>query len=400
MNTKIPNPFKFRGDIVIWVIFFLLSAVSIALVYSASSMVAVSEYGGSNIRLLFKQLMVVTGGFFIATLFSAIDYKKLKKFFFLAFVILVPLLLITMLTGRNVNSASRWFQIPIVHISLQVADVAKVILIGLLALNISRIPFLKTNSIKPKNYIIIAILLPITLVVGLIVKGNMSTALLLMISAFFIMWLGKIKIKYMLAYSGVMVSLFVIVVLVKPEWFPRLDTWKSRVENYQNVKDDKTKKDDAGEYQLQKAKIAIASAPLFGKLPGKSRQRALLYSAHTDFIYAILIEEYSLFAGILMVLLYLILLYRGQLISRKSNNLFGSLLAYGLIFGVVVQAFIHMSVNTALIPVTGQPLPLVSMGGSNFWFTCLALGIVQNIAHQNKMEKAALMEQTNKKLDT
>lgn len=391
MNTKfIHNLFKLRGDKIIWGVFFILSFTSIALVYSASSMVAVSQYGGSNLQLLIKQIGIVVSGFFIIIIASFVNYKKLKKPFLIAFLVLIPILLITIVLGRNVNSASRWLQIPIIGVSLQVGDLAKLILIGVLSFNISKLPFIKKQQISERKYIILALFLPLTLIVGLIVRGNMSTAILLMTTAFFIMWLGKIKIKYMLSYTGILVALFLAVVLIKPDAFPRLETWKSRMIGYQNNNTtDKKAKSESGNYQLLRAKIAIASAPLFGKLPGKSRQRALLYSAHTDFIFAILIEEYSLFAGIVMVLLFMILVYRGQLISRQNSSIYGSLLAYGLIFGIVIQAFIHMLVNTALIPVTGQPLPLVSMGGSNFWITCLSLGILQNIAYQNKQEQIA-----------
>lgn len=394
MNTKFfQDLFKLKGDKIIWVVFFILATVSIALVYSASSMIAVNQYGGSNIRLLLKQLIVVAGGFLILQLSSSVSYAKTQKFFFIGFFILIPLMLIAMFMGRNVNNAARWIQIPLIGISLQVADIARLILIGILALGISKLPKAKKSGISEKKYVILYLLLPITAIVGLIVRGNMSTAILLLFISFFLMWLGNIKIKYMIVYGSMLVVLFLSVLFIFPKSFSRAETWKSRLFAFVEEKkgDSKAESNDNAQYQLEKAKIAIASST-FGKLPGKSRQRALLYSAHTDFIFAILIEEYGLIAGILMVLLYLVLLYRGQDISRKSATVYGSLLAYGLIFGIIMQAFIHMAVNTALIPVTGQPLPLVSMGGSSFWFTCLALGILQNIAHQNHLTQEAQLD--------
>jgi cell division protein FtsW len=234
----------------------------------------------------------------------------------------------------------------------------------------------KTQGGSDMYYVMGAIFLPAFLVSGLILRSNLSTSLLVFVSAFFMMWIGHVKIKYLAGLVGsgmLVVVLAFIVAKSNPNLLPRFDTWVSRIENFGG--DDK----DAN-YQVIQAKIAIASNPIIGKMPGKSSQRAFLPSAHADFIYAIIIEEYGTIIGFPVIFVYLALFYRAIVISKRSDTKFGAILSLGLMFSIISQALINIGVAVNLLPVTGQPLPLVSLGGTSFIFTSMALGMIQSIS--------------------
>ena len=368
--------FVHKGDKTIWAVFFLLALSSIVLVYSASSYIAVTQHGGDNWYFLIKQTVFVFLGYIVMLLMSRIRYNTYNLFSPIVFyVIAIPLLAYTAFFGVNINNASRWITIPIIGISFQASDLAKIVLLAYLARTLSKLS--GKSDDKKLQYTIWTIFLPVFLVSAFILRSNLSTALLVLITSFFVMWLGEVKIKYLSSLVGIGIVMALIVILVaksNPNFFPRLDTWISRIENFNG-------NDSDANYQVTQAKIAIASNPLFGSLPGKSSQRAFLPSAHADFIYAIIIEEYGTFIGFIFIILYLILFMRAIRIAKKSETRFGAILSLGLMFSIVFQAMINMGVATNLLPVTGQTLPLVSMGGTSFVFTSMALGIIQSIAN-------------------
>jgi len=380
--------FQHRGDKTIWGVFYLLSIFSLVLIYSASSYIAVKQAGGNNLRFLFKQIAIIGLGYVVMVAFSRIKYHHFQWLGKLFMFVIVPILAITAVMGTNINNASRWLTIPIIGISFQSSDFAKIVLLAFLARSLSKLPHKYKQEASPLSYIIVNIFGPAVLVAFLIVRSNLSTALLVFTSAFFVMWLGNVKIKYLasLVAAGLLVAgLLFTVAKTNPNLLPRFDTWISRIENFQG-------KDRDANYQVMQAKIAIASNPLIGSLPGKSMQRAFLPSAHADFIYAIIIEEYGTIIGFGFILLYLILLYRAMQIARKSETRFGAILAMGLMFSIVLQALINIGVAVNLLPVTGQPLPLVSMGGTSFVFTSMALGMIQSISAGLQKEKEPLEE--------
>ena len=382
--------FIHKGDKTIWAVFFLLALSSIVLVYSASSYIAVTQHGGDNWYFLIKQTAFVFLGYVVMLFMSRIRYNTFNLFSPIVFYgVAIPLLVYTAFFGVNINNASRWLTIPVIGISFQASDLAKIVLLAYLARTLSKLSGKPDD--KKLKYTILTIFIPVFLVSGLILRGNLSTALLVLITSFFVMWLGEVKIKHLSSLVGVGILIAVIIVLIaksNPSFFPRIDTWISRIENFKG-------NDSNANYQVTQAKIAIASNPLFGSLPGKSSQRAFLPSAHADFIYAIIIEEYGTIIGFIFIILYLILFMRAIRIAKNSETRFGAILSLGLMFSIVFQAMINMGVATNLLPVTGQTLPLVSMGGTSFVFTSMALGIIQSISNGLNKPKTATKGKQN-----
>lgn len=374
--------FIHKGDKTIWVLFLILSLASIVLIYSASSYIAVKMQGGNFLYFLFKQLAIIITGYIVMLLFSKIRYQHFQWLSKLFIFVVIPILLLTAILGTNINNASRWLTIPIIGISFQSSDFAKIVLLAFLARNLSKLSNVHLQNGSSIYYTSLAIFLPAIVVSILILKSNLSTAVLVFVSALFMMWIGKVKMRYLAALVGsglLFVLLAFFVAKANPNLLPRFDTWVSRIENFGG--DDK----DAN-YQVLQAKIAIASNPIIGSLPGKSSQRAFLPSAHADFIYAIIIEEYGTIIGFLIILIYLALLWRAMTIAKNSETKFGALLAMGLMFSIVFQALVNIGVATNLLPVTGQPLPLISSGGTSFVFTSMALGMIQSISIGLKKE--------------
>ncbi len=368
--------FQHKGDKIIWGVFLILSLASLLLVYSASSYIAQKQQGGNNFYFLFKQIAIIGLGYFVMLLFSRIKYSHYQWTSKLLLFIIIPLLVVTAIMGTSINNASRWLTIPFINISFQSSDFAKIVLLAFLAQGLSKLKTVYQENTKPFYYVLFTIFLPAIVISGLILRSNLSTALLVFTSAFYLMWLGRVKIKYLigLVFTGLLITLVTFfVVKSNPNLLPRFDTWVSRIENFGGT-------DRDANYQVLQAKIAIASNPLIGTLPGKSSQRAFLPSAHADFIYAIIIEEYGTFVGFIVIFLYLILLYRALQIAKKCDKNFGALLAMGLMFSIVLQAFVNMGVAVNLLPVTGQPLPLISLGGTSFVFTSMALGMIQSVS--------------------
>jgi len=359
-----------KGDKVIWAIMFLLSILSVLVVYSATVTLAYKFKQGHTEYFLFKQLLIVALGFLLAYLFHKLKYTLFSKVSQIGIVISIPLLLYTLLKGVSAGEASRWLEIPGLGLTFQTSDIAKLLLI----IYVARVLTVKSDELKEFKGVLRHLILPIGLVCLLILPANFSTAALLFINCIVLMFFGGIGAKILLKLLGlfmVFAALFFTWVWLAPESIPggRGLTWKSRIESFSSG-------DTKSNYQSEQAKIAIATGGLLGKAPGNSTQRAFLPQASSDFIYAIIIEEYGLLVGFSILFLYMILFYRGVKILRDNGKPFGGLLAIGLSFSLVFQALVNMAVAVNLFPVTGQPLPLVSMGGTSIWFTMIALGII------------------------
>jgi cell division protein FtsW len=365
-----------KGDKVIWAIMFLLSLLSILVVYSAVVTLAHKFQQGNSEFYLIRQMAFILIGLGVAFVVHRIRYTIFSKIAHIGFYLCIPLLLFTLLKGVSAGEASRWIEIPGTKLTFQSSDVAKLILL----IYVARVITLKNDLIQDFKGLLKHLLLPIMIICGLILPANFSTAALLFFNCMFLMFAGKVKLKF-LAYILLMGLGFGLVlgtlIYTVPDLIPRGKTWKARIENF-------TSGDSKSNYQSEQAKIAIATGGVIGKGPGNSTQRAFLPQASSDFIYAIIIEEYGLFTGMTILFLYLILFFRGIRILRDSDKTFGSLIAVGLSFSLVFQALINMAVAVNLFPVTGQPLPLVSMGGTSMIFTMITLGIILSISRSNE----------------
>ncbi|TXB63973.1 cell division protein FtsW [Vicingus serpentipes] len=362
-----------KGDKVIWSVVLLLAILSVLAVYSSIVTLAYKYKGGDTMYYLFKHVVILVVGFGLMILAHKVNYKYYSRISQVALYLSIPLLLLTLVTGANINDASRWLVIPVINQTFQTSDLAKLALIMYLARLLSK----RQDQIKDFKEAFIPIMIPVMLVCGLILPANFSTAAMLFTTSLIIMFIGRINLKYILSLIGIGVGTLMILLLIgksNPDLLPRMGTWAKRIETFtgEGSKD--------ANYQAEQAKIAIATGYPFGKGPGGSTQRNFLPHPYSDFIYAIILEEYGLLGGVFVIMLYLILFFRGIKIASKSEQTFGSLLAIGLSFSLVFQAMINMAVAVNLFPVTGQPLPLVSMGGTSIWFTCLAIGIILSVS--------------------
>jgi len=359
------------------VIFLYLS--SLLLIYSSSSSLAFRYHGGNTTYFLIKQLVFLLVAFIVMWTAHLIKYSVWYRLANILLALSVPLLGITLLFGRNLNAASRWLEIPGLGISFQSSDLAKVILIMYVAKYLSQ---MQENTDDFKQFLI-QLIAPVAFVCALILPANFSTAALLGLTCWLMMFVGRVNLKYLFGITGigiVLVGAFIAISL-QFKTLSRAQTWVNRIENF--ISDDKTE----GNYQLEQSKIAIATGGIIGKGPGRSTQRNFLPHPYSDFIYAIIIEEYGVVGGVFTLILYLMLLYRAALLVKKSNRLFPAFLAFGLALMLTLQALINMAVAVGAIPVTGQPLPLVSLGGSSLIVSSGALGIILGISRsQDKKE--------------
>jgi len=363
-----------KGDKVIWAIMFLLSLLSLLVVYSAVVTLAHKFKQGNTEWYLFKHFILIVIGFSLAYLFHRIKYTLFSKIAQIGFILSIPLLIYTLLKGVSAGEASRWIEIPGLGLTFQSSDIAKLMLL----IYCARIIALKGKELVDFKSVIKYLLLPIGLVCILILPANFSTAAILFFNCLLLMFVGGINLKIILKIVSICIlvaGLFFTWVWLSPETIPggRGLTWKSRIDNF-------SKGDSKSNYQSEQAKIAIATGGVIGKGPGNSTQRAFLPQASSDFIYAIIIEEYGLVIGFLLLFLYMILLYRGIKIMRDNEKPFGGLVAIGLSLSLVFQALVNMAVAVNLFPVTGQPLPLISMGGTSILFTMIALGIILSVS--------------------
>jgi cell division protein FtsW len=372
-----------KGDRVIWAIVFLLSLLSILVVYSSVVTLAHKYKQGNAEAFLFKHTFLIICGIGIMYVIHKLKYTVFSRVAQIGIFLVIPLLLFTLLKGVSAGEASRWIAIPGLGLTFQSSDVAKIILLIFVARTLT----LKQSQLDDFKSLFKFILLPVGFICLLIFPANFSTAALLFVNCLFLMFVGGIRLKFIGYILGACVGfalLLGIIIYQLPDLIPRGATWKARIENF-------SKGDAKNNYQSDQAKIAIATGGVIGKGPGNSTQRAFLPQASSDFIYAIIIEEYGLITGTMMLFLYMILLFRGIRILRDSEKRFGGLIAVGLSFSLVFQALINMAVAVNLFPVTGQPLPLVSMGGTSVWFTCISIGIILSVSRSNE-EKEIVAE--------
>jgi cell division protein FtsW len=359
------------GDKVIWAVVILLSVFSILAVYSSTGTLAYRFKQGNTEYYLIKHLSILGLGLVLMYIAHLLPFDFYGRWSGIALLIAIPLLGYTLLFGTPVHGALRWQTLPIINISFQPSDFAKLALLIYLAQILAR----SQNKLSDPRHIILWIILPMMLVVGLVLPANLSTAAIIYASCLILMFVGRVKFSHLGVIIGstlVVLTIFILVLRAYPE-YGRFQTWNSRIETFFGANDEEN-------YQLEQSKIAIASGGILGKRPGNSTQKNFLPQPYSDFIFAIIVEEYGLAGGTIVVLLYLILLFRGVRIATKTNNIFGAILTLGLSFSLVFQALINMAVAVGLMPVTGQPLPMVSMGGTSLWFTSIAIGIMLSVS--------------------
>lgn len=359
---------KTKGDIWIWLVVAFLSLISLLAVYSSTGTLAYKFQSGNTEYYLFKHLSLKIVGLVLMWLAHLLDYRYYSRISQILIFISIPLLLYTLLFGSEINQASRWISIPFTGQTFQTSDLAKLALIMYLARELSR----RQENIKDFKKSFVPIILSVTFIIGLIAPANFSTALMLFGTASLIMLIGRVSFKQ-ISLSAIAVGLILVIVVF---FGPRRETYRSRINtflNHEQVDADKS-------YQSDHAKIAIATGGIFGKGPGGSTEQNFLPQAYSDFIFTIIIEEYGLVGGALVILAYLFFLYRSIRIITKAPKAFGALLACGLSFSLVIQAFANMAVAVNLMPVTGVPLPLVSMGGTSILFTSIAFGIILSVS--------------------
>ncbi|WP_223033595.1 FtsW/RodA/SpoVE family cell cycle protein [Hanstruepera marina] len=373
MQTVFKN---IKGDRLIWAIAALLAIFSFLPVYSAASNLAYIGGNGNTFAYFVKHFMHLFLGFAIIYGVHKIPYRYFKGLSIVMMPVVIVLLVLTMLQGTTIEgaNASRWIQIPIVNMSFQTSTFAFVVLMVYVARYMSKI---KDVNVSFKESIL-PLWIPVFFVLGLILPANFSTAAIMFLMVVVLVFLGGYPVKYLaiIIGSGILgLVFFVLVAKAFPDVMPnRVDTWMSRIESFAN--DEETEAD----YQIEKAKIAIASGGIQGVGPGKSIQKNFLPQSSSDFIFAIIVEEYGLLGGFTLMIFYLWLLFRIVIVSQKSDTIFGKLLVLGVGLPIVFQALINMAVAVELFPVTGQTLPLISSGGTSIWMTCLAVGIILSVS--------------------
>ena len=363
---------KIKGDRAIWMVVIFLSIFSLLAVYSSTGTLAYRFRAGNTEYYIIKHFIIMLMGLGLMLLASRVKYTYYSRISQLALWIAVPLLFFTLVRGTNINDANRWLTLPIINISFQSSDFAKLALI----MFVSRMLTKKQDTISDFKEAFVPVLIPILIITGLILPANLSTAVIIFLTCVTLMFIGGVNLKYLATFGVIGIAglaLFILIATHMPEG-SRVTTWSNRIESFFGK--------DGENYQAEQAKIAIATGGVIGKMPGNSTQRNFLPHAYSDFIYAIIIEEYGLAGGFIVLMLYLILFYRGIRIARQSPGTFGALLAAGLSFSLVFQAIINMAVAVSLIPVTGQPLPLISMGGTSMWFSSLAIGIILSVSRK------------------
>ena len=361
----------FKGDPVIWAVIFLLSVFSLLAVYSSTGSLAYKYQGGNTSYYILKHATILAMGIVITYITHLIPYKYFSRISQLLLVIAIPLLLVTLIYGVTRNQAARWLSVPGLSLTFQTSDIAKLAMV----MYIARILARKQDNIKDFKEAFRPIVIPLVVVCLLVLPANLSTAMLIFATAFILMFIGRINLKYLFGMIGIIVILIgsFVAIALSNNWEGRIGTWKNRIENYVSSGVEEN-------YQVSQAKIAIVSGGLVNLRPGKSVQRNFLPHPYSDFIYAIIIEEYGLAGGAILMALYLYLLFRAAVLVRKSSRTFPAFLAIGLAVMITFQALINMAVVVNLLPVTGQPLPMISMGGSSLLFTCVAFGIILSVS--------------------
>lgn len=374
-----------KGDKVIWTVVILLTMMSILVVYSSVGSLAY-RMNKSTESYLFRQIGYICLGVIIIYFAHRVNYTVYSRIASILFVISVPLLLYTLKYGSHINDASRWIKLPVINLTFQTSDLAKLALF----MYMSRILSRRQNVIKDFKKGFLPLIVPVGIICILIAPANLSTSILIGGIALLLMFIGRVRVRHIMLVIGIALIPLIFLVSVAAHYydqqeqvsedlpaalsFGRVPTWVKRVQEFMYAD-----KEDAS-YQVQQAKIAIATGGIFGKGPGKSEQRNFLPHPYSDFIYAIIIEEYGLAGGAVILLIYLLFLFRSIKLFQRCPYAFGAFLAVALSFTLVIQAMVNMAVTVNLFPTTGVTLPLVSMGGSSLLFTCFSIGIILSVA--------------------
>jgi cell division protein FtsW len=377
---------KTQGDKVIWAIVVVLSLVSLLVVYSATNSLAYKLYKGNTFIYLFKQFAFITLGIIIVYFAHRVNYTIYSRVAKMLFYISIVLLIYTLFFGTKINDGSRWIKLPIINLTVQTSDIAKLALF----MYLSRLLSKKQHVIKDFKKGFIPMMIPIVVICGLIAPANLSTALLTGATSMLLLFIGRVSFKHIALVAATVTIPVIILIAIAGAYYDkeegkmkelpavlsagRVPTWIKRVQDFMYAG-----KAEAP-YQVQQAKIAVAKGGLFGLGPGNSEQRNFLPHPYSDYIYAIIIEEYGIIGAAFIVFIYMVFLFRSIRLFRKCPYAFGAFLALALSFTLVIQAMTNMAVNVGLFPVTGVTLPLVSMGGSSFLFTCLSIGIILSVA--------------------
>jgi len=395
---------KTKGDRVIWAIVIILTLASLLLVYSSTGSLAY-RMSKSTESYLFKQFAFIVLGFLVIYFAHRINYTIYSRVALVLFLISIPLLLYTLLFGVELNSGSRWIKLPVINMTFQTSDLAKLALFMYMSRQLSR----KQNVIKDFKKGFLPIIIPVAVICLLIAPANLSTAILIAGTSFLLMFIGRVSTKHILITLGVAMIPVVLLISIAVSNYDtklgetkklpailsagRIPTWIGRIQTFVY-----SKKEDNNEklYQINQAKIAIAKGGWLGRGPGNSEQRNFLPHSYSDFIYAIIIEEYGIFGATVICFIYLLFLFRCIRIYRRCPYAFGAFLALALSFTLVIQAIANMGVNVNLFPNTGVTLPLVSMGGSSFLFTCLSIGIILSVARNVEQQEGKIAAQNAK----
>ncbi|MEO0311196.1 MAG: hypothetical protein RIQ89_853 [Bacteroidota bacterium] len=373
------------GDKGIWIAIFILTLFSAVAVYTSTGTLAYKKQEGNTEFYLFRHAFTLILGLFIVYLVNKMKYTIFTRFGPLILLVSIIMLGFTLVFGTNLNSASRWLTIPIIGNTIQTSDIAKVAIILYLAGALSK----KIDQQLSFKELLVPVFIPILLVCALILPANLSTAAMLFVTCLVMLFVANIKFKYLLYLVGIVLvccSLFIGTMKLLGN-DGRTATWMARIENF-------TSGDDKDNYQAVQAKIAVATGGLTGKKPGNSDMRNYLPHPYSDFIFAIIVEEYGILFSSIVIICYLLIFFRTIKFLHYNPKALGTLLAFGYSFLLVFQAMINMAVAVNLFPVTGQPLPLVSMGGTNIIFNGLALGIILSVSHQIALEKKSALENT------
>ena len=375
-----------KGDRVIWGVVFALSIFSLLAVYSSTGTLAYKYQEGNTAYYIIKHFVLLAAGLSIIFITHLIPYKYYSRLSQLFLYLSIFLLAITLVMGTSLNQASRWLTLPGLGFTIQTSDFAKLALI----MYIARVLSLRQTDKKINDFngVFVTLIIPVVIVCGLIMPANFSTAAILFVTSFLLMFIGRVKVQYIVgigSFGILIVALVIAGVIISESSTGRIGTWQNRIESFASGESEDN-------YQVEQSKIAIATGGVFGKGPGNSTQRNFLPHPYSDFIYAIILEEYGLLGGFIVLSLYMFLLYRAGVIVRKSRRTFAAFLAIGLTISLVFQAFINMGVAVNIFPVTGQTLPLISMGGSSILFTGVAFGIILSVSRSIEKQEDLITE--------
>ena len=377
-----------KGDKTIWAVVSLLALFSFLPVYSSSSSLAYLYGDGNTLKFLLKHFAHLVLGFVILFGVHKVPYHYFKGLSVIALPIVLILLVVTMTQGTTIEgaNASRWIRIPFVGFTFQSSTLASVVLFTYVARYLARI---KDKTVTFKETLL-PLWLPIFIVLALILPANFSTAAIIFSMISILVFIGGYPIKYLLIilFAGALfLTLFVVSAKAFPSLFPnRVDTWMSRIDNFTDGEETEA------DYQIDKAKAAIASGGITGLGPGKSIQKNFLPQSSSDFIYAIIVEEFGLVGSLSLMSLYMLLLFRFVIVAHKAETIFGKLLVIGVGLPIVFVALVNMAVAVEIFPVTGQTLPLISSGGSSIWMTCMAIGMVLSVSAKREVVKTENQE--------